>query len=712
MSSPPRILQPTFSESVVDDAFLSGATELLSSTLDYESALSAVARLAVPDLADWCSIHVLDGRELRHIAAAHEDPERAGWARELGTRYPPDPKAARGVHNVLRTGVAETFTEITDDMLKSTARDEEHLRILRAVGMRQVIIAPLTARGRTVGAISFVSSSPGREYNETDVARAVRLGRLAGTAIDNAILYRSAQEAERRMALIAEASAVVLQESDHSEALSRILELAGQVLSADAHAIWLKERSDGRWAVAASRGLSAAYIESATREIAGVPDDVVALDGPAAAEDVETTPWLAGHRDAHLAEGTRSLLVAPLRPGGELQGTIAFYYRARRAFTDGEKRAAQALANLAATALRLTSDMADRKQWEREQARMAAIVSSSEDAIVSKDLDGIVTSWNASAERIYGWKAEDIIGLSKGVVIPPDLPDELPSILRKIRAGERINHYETARIRRDGVRIDVSISVSPIKDSAGRIIGASTITRDITERKRTERDLRLKQEEVETLNKRLKRAMQETHHRVKNNLQIIAAMLDLKVMDPSHERTVPVEELARLGGHVRTLAVVHDVLTRYLREDEEDQILSVRSVFTRLIPLLEQTAGRRPVRADIADADLTSKQATALALITNELVSNAVKHGAGTISLRLAQRAGRMTLSVRDEGPGFPKGFDPAVSANTGLELVGSLAATDLGGTVNYVNTLAGGAEANVTFALPATTNPGATARA
>ena len=176
-------------------------------------------------------------------------------------------------------------------------------------------------------------------------------------------------------------------------------------------------------------------------------------------------------------------------------------------------------------------DINDLKQLEAEQALLAAIVSSSEDAIVSKDLNGIVTSWNQAAERIYGWKAEEIIGKSKALVIPPELPNELSNILRQVRAGEKIEHYETRRVRKDGRLIDVAISVSPIKTSQGEIVGAATIVRDITERKRIEREIQQKHAEVEALNARLRRAMIETHHRVKNNLQVISAMIEMQMLE-------------------------------------------------------------------------------------------------------------------------------------------------------------------------------------
>ncbi len=117
---------------------------------------------------------------------------------------------------------------------------------------------------------------------------------------------------------------------------------------------------------------------------------------------------------------------------------------------------------------------------------LAAIVESSDDAIVSKDLNGIVTSWNRGAERIFGYTADDIIGKPITLIIPPELQDDEPRILAKLRAGERIDHFETVRVHKDGHRIDISLTVSPIRDSHGNIVGGAKIARDITEKKRLE----------------------------------------------------------------------------------------------------------------------------------------------------------------------------------------------------------------------------------
>ncbi|WP_428940320.1 PAS domain S-box protein [Fontivita pretiosa] len=118
------------------------------------------------------------------------------------------------------------------------------------------------------------------------------------------------------------------------------------------------------------------------------------------------------------------------------------------------------------------------------QPLLAAIVASSDDAIVSKDLNGIVRSWNAAAERIFGYSAQEMIGQSILKIIPPERPEEEQQILQRLRRGERIEHFETVRVRKDGQRIDVSVTISPVRDEHGRIIGASKIARDITALKR------------------------------------------------------------------------------------------------------------------------------------------------------------------------------------------------------------------------------------
>ena len=178
--------------------FLAEATTLLSSSLDYEKTLEAVAHAAVPWVADWCGVDILgeDG-EVRRLAVAHVDPAKVEWAREVQERYPYDPADPAGVAAVLRTGRPELYTEITDEMLVAGAKDEEHLRIMRALVINSAMIVPLAAQGRAFGAITFVTAESGRLYGAGDLAFAEDLARRASLAVENARLYRQAQEANR-----------------------------------------------------------------------------------------------------------------------------------------------------------------------------------------------------------------------------------------------------------------------------------------------------------------------------------------------------------------------------------------------------------------------------------------------------------------------------------------------------------------------------------
>src|SRR6478735_1777679 len=142
-------------------------------------------------------------------------------------------------------------------------------------------------------------------------------------------------------------------------------------------------------------------------------------------------------------------------------------------------------------AAKIVRDITQKKKLEEDALRLAAIVESSDDAIASKDLNGVVTSWNHSAEKLFGYKAEEIIGKPITLIIPPELHQDEQAILSKIRRGEKIEHFETVRVCKNGERVDVSLTISPVKDEYGKVIGAAKIVRNITENKKIDRALRI-----------------------------------------------------------------------------------------------------------------------------------------------------------------------------------------------------------------------------
>jgi PAS domain S-box-containing protein len=183
--------------------FLDEAGQVLAASLDHEEALRRVAALAVPWLADWCAVDLAGPRGLERVAAAHSDPSKVTLAEELARRYPPDPDAPTGVPAVVRSGEPERYGEIPDELLVEAARDDEHLRLIREIGMRAAMVLPMTAGDEVVGAFTFVSAESGRTFGDDDFAFAQDLARRAAIAVQNGRRYaeqvRVAQTLQRSL---------------------------------------------------------------------------------------------------------------------------------------------------------------------------------------------------------------------------------------------------------------------------------------------------------------------------------------------------------------------------------------------------------------------------------------------------------------------------------------------------------------------------------
>jgi len=324
---------------------------------------------------------------------------------------------------------------------------------------------------------------------------------------------------------------------------------------------------------------------------------------------------------------------------------------------------------------------------------MRAIVATAVDGIITIDERGRIETFNAAAERLFGYGAEEVIGQNVRLLMPePDhsLHDQyLRSYLETGVARIIGTGREVVGRRKDGTTFPMELAVSEFRLRGRRMFAG--IVRDVTESHEA-------RTQIEALNARLQRAMTETHHRVKNNLQIIAAMVDMCTLDAGE--TVPTAEVRRLGEHVRTLAAVHELLTQRSTRDPDARTVSAREILERLVSLVRSGAQGRVIRLEGDDLVLTSQQGTSLALVANELISNALKHGSGVVELRLQRQDAWALLTVSDQGRGFPREFHPSVSAKTGLELVNTLSRLDLGGTVRCENLPGGGAVVQVEMPL------------
>ena len=264
-------------------------------------------------------------------------------------------------------------------------------------------------------------------------------------------------------------------------------------------------------------------------------------------------------------------------------------------------------------AVNMLIDVSDRKRADVDAQRLAAIVESSEDAIVSKDLDGTITSWNRGAERVFGYLAEDVIGKPITILIPPDRMNEEPEIIGRVRRGERVDHYDTVRRRKDGSLIDISLTVSPIKDTDGRIIGASKIARDITERKRAQEQQKL--------------LVNEMKHRIKNSLATIQAIATQTLNQHAKERDAFIARLHALGS-------AHDLLT-----SERWETAPLGAIVTQALEPFQEHLHERITIDGPADIWLDSTKSVLVAMALHELATNAVKYGA------LSNGSGRVTVA-------------------------------------------------------------------
>lgn len=265
-------------------------------------------------------------------------------------------------------------------------------------------------------------------------------------------------------------------------------------------------------------------------------------------------------------------------------------------------------------ALNLVVDVAEKRRAQIDQERLAAIVSSSEDAIISKTLDGTITSWNQGAQRIFGYTSEEMLGAPITTIIPPESLAQEEQILAQLRRGERISHFECERVTKSGRLITVSVAVSPIKDPMGRVVGASKVARDVTERKH--------HEHIQTL------LFDELNHRVKNMLAIIQSIASQSL---THSKS-PNDFITSFNGRIKSMARAHDLVVARRMEGSD-----VRSLVSQQLHPDEYDDPRITIWGP--DIELNPKLTVQLAMVLHELTSNARQHGA------LSVPDGRLSIS-------------------------------------------------------------------
>lgn len=293
-------------------------------------------------------------------------------------------------------------------------------------------------------------------------------------------------------------------------------------------------------------------------------------------------------------------------------------------------------------------DITERKAAEKALAYFAVLVESSDDAIVGKTLDSKITSWNKGAERIFGYSRNEVIGKPIAILIPEDRQAEEPEILAKIRRGESVDHYETIRRRKDGKLIDISVTISPIRDNNGNIIGASKVARDITERKRLEKEI------IEISNREQQRIGQDLHDGLCQELTGIELMCQVLEQKLSKKSKNEAKQAAEIGTHIRQ-AIAH---TRKLARGLSPVELELNGFMSALHELADNAARLLRVECHFECAKPVlirdNVAATHLYRIAQEAINNAVRHGkAKRVAISLRPDYDKTALTITDDGVGF-----------------------------------------------------------
>lgn len=463
----------------IAERLLAEAGRRLSQSLDWETTLGSIARLAVPAIADWCSISIADDQGvLQTLEVAHRDPERVRWAWDLQKRFPSRPDEPDGSYGVFRSGVPLLAREVSDELLQRAARDGEHLEALRSAGLRSAMIVPLPGRAQSFGVMSFVLAESGRNYGEQDLELATELGRRAGLAIENVRLYRREQEAREaaegalgRLRLLQHITARLSEAATPEEVASVVLSEAAPAVGAEGGTLFLA--TGDRLVLVGSQG----YDPHALERWQTIPFEANVPLALAFRErtivTVESTDdILERYPDLRpsLSGAFRAFAAVPLLIEGKGIGGVAFSFAEPRTFSGGERELLAAVGAVASQAL----DRARLFAAEREARSEAEAANRAKDDFLATLSHELRTPMTAT----LGWARMLTMGLSD----PDTLQLAADSIHRSVQAQTRLvdDLLDVSRIVTGKMQLDIRpVDLDTIVQNALRSIRPAAAAKSI-----------------------------------------------------------------------------------------------------------------------------------------------------------------------------------------------------------------------------------------
>jgi PAS domain S-box-containing protein len=659
------VLHDTTERKHTDDVlrFLAESGATLSTSLDYRDTLANVARLAVPTLADWCAIDVLeeDGT-VERLAVEHSDPEKVALAYELQERYPSSTETTRGIGKVLKTGESDMMAEIPEELLDQAAMDVEHRTIMRELGLRSYMVVPMIARGRSHGAITLVSAESGRRYEETDLRLAEELARRAALAVDNAKLY---EEAQREISERRDAEEALLQSEERYRTV--VKQAAEGIFVVDIDTKLILEAN------IAYRNLLG-YTAQDMLGLGLTLYDVVAHDRESVDQYIEQILEEKVHfigerrhrrKDGSLVDVEVSSSVISYG-GGEALCVIVHDITERKRSAERLQRSLDALLGLYEAGQILSSSL-EREEIASRLLEIACRVSSLTAAVISiPDENGGLLIWRSSG----------LEGLWRQARFSPEAVAARQKVLETRK-------YQAARLRRPGdadesqlVGLNLPLLVRD------RLIGVLEAygPEALMERQYEETLISLANQGASALeNARLYAELAERENRLQDLIRKLITAQEEERRKVSYEVH---------DGLAQTAAGAHQLLQAFARQHPPTSEKGSKDL-ARALQLVQQTVGEaryviadlRPTALDdfglaaavrlqvekissqgfrvdyeeaLGDERLPPEVETALFRVAQEALTNVQKHApSARVRLTLQRLNGTVRLQVRDWGPGF-----------------------------------------------------------